>query len=175
MRGGAGRTALVLGIAAALLLPSQVVAGRSHETPQKERAALITFGMAVNHHRASAALSLFTTRASLRVLGHTYRGTRSIARWLHGEIRHNLQIRFTSPIRVTGATAAVFVRRTTRDGDCSRGCTESLRVDFSAGRFAGMTLSLLRVGGVKPPAPGPTIIPTPPSGPPPRVTPTIPT
>jgi len=171
-----------LGPAILLVSASQTALAGKHLTASnaaRERAAVSQLRAASNAHRLSAVSRLFAASAVLKVEGREWHGNRAITTWWHGQLADRMRLVFESPVSVHGSTAAVVLQRTTRGGDCARGCAEQMTARFSGTRFETVTLGRIvppTAGQSSPsqPMPGHTAVPQPPSGPPPRVTPTIP-
>jgi len=171
-----------LGAAILLVSASQTALAGKHLTSSnaaRERAAVSQLRAASNAHRLSAVSRLFAASAVLQVEGRTWHGNKAITTWWHGQLTHRVRLVFESPVSVHGSTAAVVLQRTTRGGDCARGCPEQMTARFTGTRFETVTLERIAppASGQSPPSqpmPGHTAVPPPPSGPPPRVTPTIP-
>lgn len=171
-----------LGPAILLVSASQTALAGKHLTASnaaRERAAVSQLRAASNAHRLSAVSRLFAASAVLKVEGREWHGNRAITTWWHGQLADRMRLVFESPVSVHGSTAAVVLQRTTRGGDCARGCAEQMTARFSGTRFETVTLGRIvppTAGQSSPsqPVPGHTAVPQPPSGPPPRVTPTIP-
>ena len=171
-----------LGAAILLVSASQTALAGKHLTSSnaaRERAAVSQLRAASNAHRLSAVSRLFAASAVLQVEGRTWHGNKAITTWWHGQLTHRVRLVFESPVSVHGSTAAVVLQRTTRGGDCARGCPEQMTARFTGTRFETVTLERIAppAAGQSPPSqpmPGHTAVPPPPSGPPPRVTPTIP-
>jgi len=171
-----------LGAAILLVSASQTALAGKHLTSSnaaRERAAVSQLRAASNAHRLSAVSRLFAASAVLQVEGRTWHGNKAITTWWHGQLTHRVRLVFESPVSVHGSTAAVVLQRTTRGGDCARGCPEQMTARFTGTRFETVTLERIAPpsAGQSPPSqpmPGHTAVPPPPSGPPPRVTPTIP-
>ncbi len=171
-----------LGAAILLVSASQTALAGSHPTSSnaaRERAAVSQLHAATNAHRLSAVSRLFAPSAVLQVEGREWHGNRAITTWWHGQLAHRVRLVFESPVSVRGSTATVVLQRTTRGGDCARSCAEQMTAHFTGTRFETVTLRRIvpPTAGQSPPSqpvPGHTAVPLPPSGPPPRVTPTIP-
>jgi hypothetical protein len=162
--------------ATALLVTAVQVVGAGASGSQQEATMVKQLVKAANHHQLAATLRLFAASAVLRVSKQELHGQSAVKTWWRTEFAHSLHISLKSSVQTGSRTAGAVLRRTTKGGDCPKGCLERASWQFSGLQFTGM--SLTRLTSPTRPAPAPSIpktVPPPPKGTPrPNVTPTVP-
>jgi hypothetical protein len=165
-------------LVASLVLSVQATAAATSPASRPAEAQTINrLISAVNGHRLAATSKLFAASATVRVTNHQWHGRPPIEKWWRGQFAHHVRLSLRTKVQVKGQTAQALLWRTTRGGDCPRGCLERAGWRFTGSLFQQMTLSPLPLPAVPPPVPlPPATLPPPPSAPPPpHATPTIPT
>lgn len=164
-------------MAATVLLVAVAAQGTSagaSSCAQQGAASVKQLVKAANAHRLAATEQLFAPWAVLRVSKQQWRGRSAIGRWWRDQFTHQVRLTLKSSVQVKGNGANAVLQRTTRGGDCPKGCLEKGSWQFAGSKFASMTLVRLANpirAGPKPP----TAVPSPPRGTPqPGVTPTVP-
>jgi hypothetical protein len=142
---------------------------------QKETSVVEQLVSSANRHSLPAVSSLFASSAVLQVAKHRWSGRSAIQTWWRGEFAHHIHVSLRSSVQVADKVANAVIWRTTRGGDCAKGCLERANWRFTGSRLGQMTLTAF--SRPLPPTPRPpATVPTPPKGTPlPNVTPTIPT
>jgi hypothetical protein len=127
--------------------------------------------VAAAQHHASLTPYLTTEGATLQIVKHQWHGVKAINTWFKGQYRQNLKVSLLTLVSVQGGTARAMIRWITGTGK-----TLQVTQQQAVWRFSGARIQKITLDPVKVPVPAgpPSSVPTPPSGSPPHVTPTIP-